>query len=34
MVENVIAPNPWMLLPFVLLLGMMAFAPSLAGNWW
>jgi Na+/H+ antiporter NhaD/arsenite permease-like protein len=34
MSENIIAPNPWMLLPFVLLLGTMAFAPSFAGNWW
>jgi Na+/H+ antiporter NhaD/arsenite permease-like protein len=29
-----VTPNPWMLLPFVLLLGTMAFAPSFAGNWW
>jgi Na+/H+ antiporter NhaD/arsenite permease-like protein len=34
MSENIIAPNPWMLLPFVLLLGAMSLAPSLAGNWW
>ena len=34
MSENIIAPNPWMILPFVLLLGTMALAPSLAGNWW
>jgi Na+/H+ antiporter NhaD/arsenite permease-like protein len=34
MSENIIAPNPWMMLPFVLLLGAMAFAPSFAGNWW
>ena len=34
MTEKSIAPNPWMLLPFVLLLGAMALAPSLAGNWW
>ena len=34
MSDIAIAPNPWMLLPFVLLLGTMAFAPSLAGNWW
>jgi Na+/H+ antiporter NhaD/arsenite permease-like protein len=34
MSANIIAPNPWMLLPFVLLLGAMAFVPSFAGNWW
>jgi Na+/H+ antiporter NhaD/arsenite permease-like protein len=34
MSENIIVPNPWMILPFALLLGMMALAPSLAGNWW
>jgi Na+/H+ antiporter NhaD/arsenite permease-like protein len=34
MTENIIAPNPWMLLPFVLLLGAMSLAPSLASNWW
>jgi len=34
MSENVIAPNPWMILPFVLLLGAMALAPWLAANWW
>jgi Na+/H+ antiporter NhaD/arsenite permease-like protein len=28
------APNPWMILPFVLLLGAIALAPSLAANWW
>ena len=28
------APNPWMILPFVLLLGAMAFAPLLAPKWW
>ena len=34
MSENIIVPNPWMILPFALLLCMMALAPSLAGNWW
>jgi Na+/H+ antiporter NhaD/arsenite permease-like protein len=34
MVENVIAPNPWMILPFVLLLGAIALAPLLAPDWW
>jgi Na+/H+ antiporter NhaD/arsenite permease-like protein len=34
MSDIAIAPNPWMILPFALLLGMMAFAPSFAGNWW
>ena len=34
MSDIVVVPNPWMLLPFVLLLGTMALAPSLAGNWW
>ena len=34
MVENIIAPNPWMILPFVLLLGAMALAPLLAPDWW
>ena len=28
------APNPWMILPFALLLGAMALAPLLAANWW
>jgi len=28
------APNPWMVLPFVLLLGAMAFAPLRAPQWW
>ncbi|MGH7952973.1 MAG: sodium:proton antiporter [Limisphaerales bacterium] len=31
---EIIAPNPWMILPFVLLLATMAFAPLLAPNWW
>jgi len=34
MVENIIAPNPWMMLPFVLLLGAIALAPLLAPDWW
>ena len=29
-----VSPNPWMILPFALLLGAMAFAPLLAPNWW
>jgi len=29
-----VAPNPWMILPFALLLGAMAFAPVLAAKWW
>ena len=28
------APNPWMILPFALLLGAMAFAPLRAPQWW
>jgi Na+/H+ antiporter NhaD/arsenite permease-like protein len=32
--HDVIAPNPWMILPFVALLGTIALAPLLAGNWW
>jgi Na+/H+ antiporter NhaD/arsenite permease-like protein len=34
MSPDAIAPNPWMILPFVLLLGAMALAPLLAGHWW
>ena len=34
MSENIMAPNPWMILPFVLLLGAMALAPLLAPRWW
>src|SRR6516162_11701488 len=34
MVENIIAPNPWMILPFVLLLGTIALAPWFAPDWW
>jgi Na+/H+ antiporter NhaD/arsenite permease-like protein len=29
-----ISPNPWMILPFALLLGAMAVVPLLAPNWW
>jgi Na+/H+ antiporter NhaD/arsenite permease-like protein len=29
-----ISPNPWMILPFALLLGAMAVVPLLARNWW
>jgi Na+/H+ antiporter NhaD/arsenite permease-like protein len=29
-----IEPNPWMILPFGLLLGIIALAPLLAPNWW
>lgn len=29
-----VAPNPWMILPFALLLGAIALAPLLAPNWW
>ena len=29
-----ISPNPWMILPFALLLGAMALAPLLAPKWW
>ena len=32
--HEVIAPNPWMILPFALLLGAMALAPLLADGWW
>ena len=34
MSENIIAPNPWMILPFVLLLGAIALAPLLVPVWW
>jgi Na+/H+ antiporter NhaD/arsenite permease-like protein len=34
MAEHIIAPNPWMILPFVLLLGAIAVAPLLAPDWW
>jgi len=29
-----VGPNPWMILPFALLLGAMALAPALAPDWW
>jgi Na+/H+ antiporter NhaD/arsenite permease-like protein len=29
-----VAPNPWMILPFALLLGTIALAPLLAPDWW
>jgi len=32
--HEVIAPNPWMILPFALLLGVMALAPLLAASGW
>jgi len=32
--HDVISPNPWMVLPFVALLGMIALAPLLAADWW
>ena len=32
--ENIIAPNPWMILPFGVLLGAIALAPLLAPDWW
>ncbi|HLZ52923.1 MAG TPA: sodium:proton antiporter [Verrucomicrobiae bacterium] len=34
MSENITAPNPWMILPFVLLLGAIALAPLLVPAWW
>jgi Na+/H+ antiporter NhaD/arsenite permease-like protein len=34
MTENSIAPNPWMILPFVFLLGTIALAPLFAPSWW
>jgi len=34
MSENIIAPNPWMILPFGLLLGTIALAPLLVPEWW
>jgi Na+/H+ antiporter NhaD/arsenite permease-like protein len=34
MSHEVIAPNPWMLLPFALLLGAIALGPLLAAKWW
>jgi Na+/H+ antiporter NhaD/arsenite permease-like protein len=32
--HEVIAPNPWMILPFALLLGAMVIVPQLAAGWW
>lgn len=32
--HDVISPNPWMMLPFGLLLGTIALAPLVAANWW
>jgi Na+/H+ antiporter NhaD/arsenite permease-like protein len=32
--HETIAPNPWMILPFAALLGTIALAPLLAGQWW
>lgn len=32
--HDTIAPNPWMILPFAVLLGTVALAPLLAGKWW
>jgi Na+/H+ antiporter NhaD/arsenite permease-like protein len=32
--HEVSLPNPWMIVPFVLLLGAMALAPLLADRWW
>jgi Na+/H+ antiporter NhaD/arsenite permease-like protein len=34
MEELLIQPNPWMALPFAVLLGSIALAPLLAGDWW
>ena len=34
MSENIIAPNPWIILPFGLLLGAIALAPLLVPGWW
>ena len=34
MAHETITPNPWMILPFAILLGTIALAPLLAGNWW
>ena len=34
MAENIIAPNPGMILPFVLLLGTIALAPLFVPDWW
>jgi Na+/H+ antiporter NhaD/arsenite permease-like protein len=32
--HELVAPNPWMILPFALLLGVMALAPWRAPRWW
>ena len=32
--HETITPNPWMILPFAILLGTIALAPLLAGKWW
>ena len=32
--HHLVEPNPWMMLPFGLLLGMMALAPVSARDWW
>lgn len=34
MVEHMLQPNPWMILPFGLLLGMLALAPLFCLGWW
>jgi Na+/H+ antiporter NhaD/arsenite permease-like protein len=34
MSESVLAPNPWMILPFMLLLGAIAVVPLFAPGWW
>jgi Na+/H+ antiporter NhaD/arsenite permease-like protein len=34
MLVKMASPNPWMILPFALLLGAMAVVPLLAPNWW
>lgn len=32
--HETIVPNPWMILPFAVLLGTIALAPLIAGKWW
>jgi len=32
--HETITPNPWMIIPFAVLLGTIALAPLLAGKWW
>ncbi len=34
MAQHLIEPNPWMILPFGLLLGIIALAPLLCAGWW